>query len=201
MAARRIACAARGVRAVDRHAGDRAAELDLAEVELVDARAAPLVHERSGDSLRAGRHAQTKAPARVELDRSAVERDVDPWTVAPHELARRVLPTRDRQEGVDGELVLGEHLPHEPVIPKDVGADASHRLDGAVGAEGVQIADVGLVLEHVKPIESPAGVHVRDRESIAGGLDMQQLGRRRIRLGAAASLEARELHETVADQA
>ena len=55
-AARRVAGARRVVRPVDHEPRDRAAERDLAEIELVDARAALGVDERGGDALRARGH-------------------------------------------------------------------------------------------------------------------------------------------------
>ena len=84
----------------------RAAERDLAQIQLVDAGAAPLVDERDGDAVRTRRHAQAKAPRILDGDGRAVERDVDGGPVAVDERARRVIPARRRNRRGDDELVL-----------------------------------------------------------------------------------------------
>ncbi len=103
--ARRVAGAAGIVGTIDREAADRAAELDFAEIELVDAGAAPVVDERRRDSLRARGHAQAEMAASIDLDRRTVERDVNTRSIAIDETPRRIVPAGLWQRGLDRELV------------------------------------------------------------------------------------------------
>ena len=87
----------------------------------------------------------------------------------------------DRLQPDVRELELDQELAHELVVPDDAGRDHVRPTSRAAGAERVEIAGVGLVLDCVQPGEAPTGTTIGDGERpVSGHVDREKIdGRRR----------------------
>ena len=67
-----------------------------------------------------------------------------------------------------GQLRFDEELRDERPAAEDSGTARCRAYDRAAGTEGVEVADVGLVLERVQAGEAPAVAQVGDRQGAVG---------------------------------
>ena len=135
----------------------------------------------------------TSSPARPGSGRGAGGRSRRSRpSCAPRRGRSRARAARSSATLDAGQLVLDQELAHELVVASDAARDHVRPTNRAVGAEGVEIADVGLVLDDVQPGEGAAGTAIGDRErAVSGDVDREHVGRRRRRTPAGATRSRR----------